>query len=129
MTFLTFEKLFNLIESVNLNIPKYVYHATYYPLIKSIKKHGLGKWNHKNWDDSQNGIVYLAYDHYQAESYAESSESIPEDWLDQIVVLQITTDLLDKQRFRIDSNNLDGSTLEYHGIIPPECIQISNFIP
>jgi hypothetical protein len=108
------------------DIPKFLYHATYDSLLKKIKKEGLGGISaKKKWDDSKNGVVYLAYDPYVAESYAEESEMVKEDWLDEIVILKIDTDYLDKNRLYTDENvrNDDEiSTLEYHGIIPWSCI-------
>jgi hypothetical protein len=81
-------------ESLN-NIPKYLYHATYRPLLKKIKKMGLDtSASKKAWEDSVSGYVYLALDPDVAESYAESSEEVPEDWLDEIVILIINLNCL-----------------------------------
>ena len=113
-------KFDQLIENVigDLDIPEVLYHATYKPLIKKIMQNGLGGKTRKNYEDSVSGIVYLAYDVYQAESYAETSDMVPESWLDNIVILQINTTGLDKSLFAIDKNNQSGDTLEYKGIIP-----------
>lgn len=113
-------KFDQLIENIigNLDIPQVLYHATYKPLIKKIMRNGLGGKTRKNYEDSVSGIVYLAYDPYQAESYAETSDMVPEDWLDNIIILQINTTGLDKSLFAIDKNNQSGDTLEYKGIIP-----------
>jgi hypothetical protein len=118
-----FEKL---IENVldNINIPQVLYHATYKPLIKKIMQNGLGGKTRKNYENSVSGIVYLAYDPYQAESYAETSDMVPESWLDNIIILQINTTGLDKSLFAIDKNNQSGDTLEYKGIIPIGNIKI-----
>lgn len=102
----------------NIDIPEVLYHATYKPLLKKIMQNGLGGNTRKNWEDSVSGVVYLAYDPYQAESYAETSDMVPESWLDNIVILQVNTIGLDKSLFSIDKNNLSGDTLEYNGIIP-----------
>lgn len=104
--------------SGNIDIPEVLYHATYKPLIKQILQNGLGGNTRKNYEDSVSGIVYLAYDQYQAESYAETSDMVPESWLDNIIILQINTIGLDKSLFAIDRNNQAGDTLEYQGIIP-----------
>jgi|688.fasta_scaffold01844_28 hypothetical protein len=101
--------------------PQWLYHATYRPLLKSIKAHGLGGDRAQaKWEDSKPGVVYLALDPNVAESYAESSDVVPEDWLDQIVILKIAASKLDKSRLFIDQNVQDnqGDTLEYHGVIP-----------
>jgi hypothetical protein len=80
----------------------------------------------KAWEDSVSGYVYLALDPDVAESYAESSEEVPEDWLDEIVILIIDTDKIDKSKLFIDENVLDnqGDTLEYKGIISPDALKI-----
>lgn len=108
-----------------INIPDFLYHATYKPLLKKIEKEGLGgKSSKRKWSDSKKGVVYLALDPYVAESYAESVDEdevdMPEDWLDKIVILKINTSSLDHNKFNIDQNVLDnkGDTLEYYGIIP-----------
>jgi len=109
------------------NVPATLYHATYRPLLKSIKKYGLGGDRAQaKWEDSVPGVVYLALDKNVAESYAEASEVIPEEWLDEIVILKISTNGLDKNKFSIDSNVQDntGDTLEYHGIIPVSNIKL-----
>ena len=109
------------------NIPSVLYHATYRPLLKSIKQHGLGGDRAQaKWEDSVPGVVYLALDPNVAESYAESSEAVPEEWLDEIVVLKISTAALDQSKLKIDQNVLDneGDTLEYHGVIPPSLISL-----
>lgn len=111
----------------NINSNKFLYHATYKPKLKSINEHGLGGAPKikRNWSDSKKGVVYLAYDPNIAESYAESSDNVPEHYLDQIVILKIDTNQLDKDKLRMDENVIDGKdTLEYHGVIPPSAIQI-----
>lgn len=103
------------------NIPATLYHATYRPLLKSIKKYGLGGDKAQaKWEDSKPGVVYLALDKDVAESYAETSDVVPDEWLDEIVILKVSTAGLDLNNFNIDSNVQDneGDTLEYHGIIP-----------
>ena len=103
------------------NIPATLYHSTYRPLLKSIKKYGLGGDKAQaKWNDSEPGVVYLALDKNVAESYAETSDIVPDEWLDEIVILKISTAGLDKNKFNIDSNVQDneGDTLEYRGIIP-----------
>ena len=104
------------------SIPKVLFHATYKPLLASIKLNGLGGKGSekKRWEDSITGRVYLARSKDVAESYAESSDTVPDSWLDQIVVLTIQTSQLDKSKFTLDKNvqDNDGSTLEYDGIIP-----------
>jgi hypothetical protein len=109
------------------NIPQYLYHATYRPLLKSIKTNGLGgSGAQAKWEDSKPGVTYLALDADVAESYAESSDIVPDEWLDKIIILKISTRGLDTSKFNLDSNVLDneGDTLEYHGIIPISNISV-----
>lgn len=98
----------------------FLYHATYTPLLDSIKKTGLGGTTQTYWEDSKPGTVYLSTDKDVAISYAESNENIPEDWLDQIIVLVIPFDKLDPDYLEVDQNvqDNDGITLEYHKTIP-----------
>ena len=108
-------------------IPSVLYHATYRPLLKSIKRHGLGGDRAQaKWEDSVPGVVYLALDPNVAESYAESSEAVPDEWLDEIVVLKILTAGLDLEKLKLDQNVLDnaGDTLEYHGVIPANLVSL-----
>lgn len=57
----------------------FLYHATYTPLLDSIKKTGLGGTTQTYWEDSKPGTVYLSIDKDVAISYAEANENIPED--------------------------------------------------
>ena len=113
-------------EGLGQDIPSVLYHATYKPRLKSIKLKGLGAGGKRNWEDSQRGVVYLALDPNVAESYAETSDMVPEEWLDQIVILKISTAGLDPNKFGIDSNVQDnsGDTVEYHGVIPVSNISL-----
>jgi hypothetical protein len=109
------------------NIPQFLYHATYKPLLKKIKEKGLDTSDSKKaWDDSISGYVYLALDPYVAESYAEESEMVPESWLDNIVILKVDTSKLDKSKLFVDQNVQDneGDTLEYRGVIPWEALSL-----
>lgn len=116
------EALKNLKES--LDIPKYLYHATYKPFLKSIKEKGLGAGKTKMWSDSKSGVVYLADDADVAYSYAEIAEWLDEvedysKYADNIIILKIDYNKLDKTKLKKDVNVIDGdSTFEYHGIIP-----------
>ena len=103
-------------------VPKFLYHATYEPLLPSIKKTGLNTSKAKKaWEDSEAGVVYLANDPYVAESYAETSEMVDEDWLDQIVILKVDSKDLDLSKLQDDRNvrsDEPSDTFEYHGVIP-----------
>jgi hypothetical protein len=121
----------NKIKRLQVKANKYLYHATYKRHLDSIKENGLGgKVNQKAWEFSNDGVVCLAHNEDEAESYAETADITEEDetLLDEIVVLEIDTNKLDKDLLFSDSNIKsdedglldDGSTapLEYHGIIP-----------
>jgi len=113
-------------EGLAQDVPSVLYHATYKPRLKSIQSKGLGSGGKRNWEDSQRGVVYLALDPDVAESYAETSDMVPDEWLDQIVMLKISTAGLDPNKFGIDSNVQDnaGDTIEYHGVIPVSNISL-----
>ena len=123
-------KLVNLLRE-SANMPPVLYHATYKPLLSKIKEKGLDTRDSKKaWDDSTPGYVYLAKDFEVAASYAESSEQIPDEWLDQIIVLTIDAKKLDSDKLFIDQNVQDneGDTLEYRGVIPFSAItKVTNY--
>lgn len=102
-------------------IPKVLYHATYKPRLGKIKIHGLDNSKAvKAWDDSKTGTVYLSTDPHVAASYAESSDKVPDSYLDRIIILHIDTAKLDLNLLNLDENVLDnkGDTIEYNGVIP-----------
>ena len=85
---------------------KVVYHATYKPYWEEIKKEGFIKpGKHQNWNISQS-YIYLSKDYYNALSYAETAEDVPEELLDQIVVLEIDADKLDVDHLDPDHNQV-----------------------
>lgn len=114
-------------------IPEKLYHATYRQFLDSIKANGLGNTNNKMWTDSKQGVVYLAQEPWEAESYAEEAEWLDDkediyDYLDNIVILEIDTSKLDINNLMRDKNLLPGGDeaigFEYHGIIPWEACEI-----
>lgn len=124
-------KLTEILQSIQVQQP-YLYHATYKPLLRKIKTIGLDTRESKRaWDDSIPGYVYLAKDPDVAVSYAESSEAVPDSYLDQIIILTIDVNKLDNNKLFIDQNVQDneGDTIEYRGVIPPEAIiQIEEYL-
>jgi hypothetical protein len=120
---------------VNDSIPEKLYHATYRPLLRSIKKHGIvpGGKRIKNFDWSKN-FVYLAEQPENAISFVEVAENddIPEDWIDDIVVLEVDVSKLDLTKMTPDENwNPDVSdeevgyrSFQYDDIIPTEAIKV-----
>ena len=88
---------------------KVVYHATYKPYWEEIKKEGFIKpGKHSNWGDEfkTKNNIYLSKDYYNALSYAETAEEVPEEFLDQIVVLEIDADKLDVDHLDPDHNQV-----------------------
>lgn len=83
-----------------------LYHATYKPYWEEIKKSGrLKSGIHSNWEGlSDGGLIYLSKDYDNAVSYAETAEDIPEEFLDQIIVLEIDADKLDLDSLDLDHN-------------------------
>jgi hypothetical protein len=110
-----------LIEILNAaQLPKFLYHATYKPYLKSIKQNGLGAGKlKKNYDDSKTGVTYFATDFDEAVSYAETSDEVDDDYLDEIIVLRVKTADLNLSNLNKDANVIDGeTTYEYYGIVP-----------
>ena len=105
--------------------PKKLYHATYAPLIKKIKKEGLGGPSaRKKWEDSKKGVTYWATDPDVAYSYAEESELVREEWLDEIVVFECDISHFDLAKLFVDQNvilddedDFDDITFEYHDVM------------
>lgn len=117
-----------LIEKADSNI---LYHATYKQFLPSIKAKGLGNTSKKMYSDSKGkGIVYFAVDPDEAESYAEENDWLdtvedPDKYIDNIIILAINKNDLDKSKLFKDENVQDGTTtFEYHGIIPFDKVRI-----
>jgi len=106
-------------------VPAVLYHGTFKPYIKSIKKYGLGGGNYdKNYKDSKDGVIYLTTNIHDAVSYTEASETIPNDFLGKVVVLKIQTDMLDPAKIFKDPIKVAGlgTIYEYHGVIQAEAL-------
>jgi len=119
-------------EIDKMQIPQYLYHATYKPLLKKIKEFGLDSSRGRQlWDDSVKGYTYLSDDKDYAASFAESTDAeIPDSWIDNIIILTIDTNKIDKEKLFIDTNNTDeqNSTFEYHGVIPfSSIVKVENY--
>ena len=113
----------------NFNDVKYLYHATFGPLLEYIENKGLGNTKITQYEDSKPGVVYLAFDPDVAVSYCEANDRVDEDWLDDIYVLEIPINKLDKSKLFIDNNvkldeDKEASTVEYHGVIPWSSISV-----
>lgn len=82
----------------------YLYHATYKPLFNKIKKQGYISNKSKHYWDISKDYIYLSKDLDDAASYAETNESVPEEWLDDIVILKIDLSKLNRDLLDIDEN-------------------------
>jgi hypothetical protein len=63
----------------------------------------------------------LCQDDEAAVSFCEASVDVPEDWLDEIVIITVNADALDASLFELDKNIADSSrltTYQYRGDIP-----------
>ena len=106
---------------------KHLYHATYRIHKDSVNQHGLkANSDHKNWEDSKKGRVYLAKSPEVALSYAETSDEAPEKHYNSgIVVYKVNKKHLDQSKLHQDTNvQGDGDTVEYHGNIPAKHLKI-----
>lgn len=108
-----------------------LYHATYRPLLRKIRQNGFlgGKGLKKNYTDSKPGVTYWASDSDVAYSYAEESETVREEWLDEIIVFECDINNFDLNKLYYDKNVLldDGEipeTFEYHDVMPYEKLKI-----
>jgi hypothetical protein len=108
---------------IELNIPEVIYHATYKHLLDSIIANGLGHPDgkpQKMWSGSDSTMVYLALDIDVALSFAETAEEAEDDWLDNVIVIAVSTNNIDLTKLRLDPNILDneGDSFIYEGVIP-----------
>lgn len=115
------------------NIPQYLYHGTFRAYLDSIEEKGLIPNFHSNWDlddgYEKSGYIYLSNDIDFCGSMVESSENedIPDEYFDDIIVLEIDTKYLDLSKLKLDenykSNSFDDTwSFQYKGIISPEAI-------
>lgn len=115
-----------LLDYLKRNNMKALYHATYEPVLESIKEYGLGALVPERinaWDGLSGTKIYFAHTPELAESFAEAADNLdlPEDWLYCIKTLEVQLEDLDLTQLDFDSNNLMEEpyrTFEYIGIIP-----------
>lgn len=117
-----------------------LYHATFRRNIEGIKKFGIKSMNEKNWEDAIDGLVCLATDPYNAESYCEVAADMSNDETlceEDIIVFGIKEEDLNLKNYELipDPNILFEKDEEiysyvYTGIIPADklyVITIENF--
>lgn len=115
-------------------IPDKLYHATIRQRLNSIKKLGLGAkipknrlWDYKNteYEDIKQGF-FCDVDPVNAYDYISSSDEVWDNYEDfdeerDIIVFEIDTKDLDKDKLSIDSNNQNNednlTSYFYNGII------------
>lgn len=91
--------------SLGLNPHRLIYITQHINPFLKIEEHGLDtRMSKKAWEDSIPGYVYLALEPDVAFSYAESSEEVPDEWIDQIIILKIDRESLDLDKLFIDQN-------------------------
>jgi len=115
-------------QETHFNIPKILYHATYRAFNNSILEKGLIPRYTCIWDDCQYG-VYLANNPNLAESFCETSENVPDEYIDDIIIFSVDTSLLDSDKFEPDPHTLldKNQNLEcyiYRGVIPVNTLKI-----
>lgn len=103
-----------------------MYHATFKPYLSSIFKHGLKPdMPHKSWRYSHD-VVCLSPTPEVAESYAENADEVPDDFINEVVILQVDMNQLNPKLLFRDRNVRDesDSAYEYRGVIPPQAIKV-----
>lgn len=105
----------------------HLYHATYRPVLKSIKKLGLGACPPQRIDAwpgfSHRQFVYLAPTSDLAGGFADAADNplLPTLWRWQVIILQVKISDLDLNYLSFDKNNSatePSLTFQYQGIIP-----------
>ncbi len=122
-----------LISYLKRNKITHLYHATYGPVLDYIELYGLGANPPERinaWEGlSSENLVYLAHTPDAAEAFAENAdnEELPEEWLWDIVILEVKIDDLNIDQLSFDSNHQieePFKTFQYQGIIPWNLIKI-----
>jgi hypothetical protein len=90
----------------NVDMPQFVYHATFKAHVDSIGRLGLKPSNEVElvcYEGNEVG-VYLADEPQFAVDFVEcaENENIPEHWFDEIVVYQVDTNKIDKSKIGLD---------------------------
>ena len=125
-----------LIENIRY-VPGVFYHATYLPLMKSIKDNGIvpGGIKYQNYPDFDPKLgVYLAEDDDLAGGlvWDATSDKVPLGWKKKIIILSINPKVLDLNKLEYDPNmsytehesNDKGMSKSYvyKGVIPVSAI-------
>ena len=104
-----------------------LYHATFGANMRGIKEHGLGAKQKKNWDISEENVVYLAADKEIAFDFCECAEDMCDTVYNSgIVVLAVRIADLNLNKLKIDKNIQDDElkSFVYRGIISADKIYV-----
>lgn len=111
-----------------------LYHATFRKNLDGIKKFGLKSIPEKNWEDCEDGYVYLANDPFVAESNCETvADMLEDDALceEDIIVFGVKKEDLDLENFELiqDPNIIFEEDEEiysfaYSGTIPANLLYV-----
>lgn len=103
-----------------------MYHATYASYLSSILECGLGALTpHKNWSQSEKGVVYLSSNPDCAISMAETSEMVPDVIYNSgIILLSVDCSGLCLVPDRNIQDEPADIYYEFHGIIPPDRLTV-----
>ena len=97
----------------------FLFHATYKANIDSIIEKGLGAEQRKNWDFSEDGVVYFSDDENIANSYCETATDVLDEVYNSgIIVLACDADVLD-DGLLFEDERIEG-TFMYFDIVPSE---------
>lgn len=106
-----------------------LYHATYGAYLDSILKYGLIRGYRKNWDFSEN-YVYLTNDPEIAISFAETSDTVAEEFLADIVIFEIDSKDLKLAKLKVDDNitqdeeDNEPYSFQYREDISPQYLKV-----
>lgn len=103
-----------------------MYHATYASYLSSILECGLGALTpHKNWSQSERGVVYLSSNPDCAIAMAETSEMVPDVIYNSgIILLSVDCSGL----YLVPDRNIQDASpdiyFEFQGIIPTDRLTV-----
>lgn len=110
-----------------------LYHATYGAYLDSILEKGLIPNYKTNWDFSGRSI-YLTDDPDIAQDFAETADMAPEEYLNDIVILEVDLNDLDQDKLTLDDNitqcededdeDCQPYSFQYNGTIKPQLLTI-----
>lgn len=104
-----------------------LYHATFGANLRGIKEHGLGYNQKKNWDISEENVVYLTADKEVAFDFCECAEDVCDTIYNSgIVVFAVRIADLDLSKLKIDGNIHDEviKSFVYKGIISADKLYV-----